>query len=64
MASRRVGLRPVGLGEQAREGSVQLGIWSICYGLSGRHSTEEPVELCITQARYTQLHQYTNYSQG
>jgi hypothetical protein len=48
----------------ARTRSAQLGIWSIWYGLPGRHSTEEPVDLCITQARYTQLHRYTNYSQG
>jgi hypothetical protein len=40
-----------------------VGAWPIRYSYLGDASTEEePGDLCITQARYTQLHRSINYS--
>jgi hypothetical protein len=49
---------------RAREGQG-VGAWPIRYSHLGDASTkEEPVDLCITQARYTQLHRSIKYSKS
>jgi hypothetical protein len=62
--------QPVRASQHARAMRVRFSVWPMCYRLPlcyrlprGEPSTEEPVDLCITQARYTQLHRHIKYSQ-